>query len=424
MDTSLIQILFKTNSLSEQSEQKYTIYSDIIGAIFPNVKQFKNQHNEWISIPSLDTFSLQQIAEIKKTLIEQSVIEQIDEYLAIYYTSKKIDYFDEDTIGKFRFYCEDNGFDSDIVKEQMNNVQQCMDILLEMDSKFPFEFGINENDTMQKNKYIFDTIIKFTNGTSNWKHIDVIENNTHEIEMKTVSSLTANEYISETKRDRINAAKISEKKQNNNKTTPIPSNSSLSNSYQQRSKEIQNIHNKLDVSNNGELNRFKAIKFLQELMNVNMKNAANILTGLDSKKTGKFTKDMLISWAYAKSRNKHSMNNSNMPKKSPPLTRISTDPDMSYPDLNKYSTMPTKGPSLTRVSTDPDMSKHRIISIPSLMQTNSNLIQIEHAELSPAPPPVPIYMPLGNTQTHIKQIYGNNNKNVNISFNNNNSNNY
>eukprot|EP01084_Bolivina_argentea_P176739 305794_1 len=113
-----------------------------------------------------------------------------------------------------------------------------------------------------------------------------------------------------------------------------------------------------------------------------------------------------------------------MPKKSPPLTRISTDPDMSYPDLNKYSTMPTKGPSLTRVSTDPDMSKHRIISIPSLMQTNSNLIQIEHAELSPAPPPVPIYMPLGNTQTHIKQIYGNNNKNVNISFNNNNSNNY
>eukprot|EP01084_Bolivina_argentea_P268458 455978_1 len=84
-------------------------------------------------------------------------------------------------------------------------------------------------------------------------------------------------------------------------TTPVPSNPSLSTSYEQRGKEIQNIYNKLDENNKGELNRFKAMKFLKELMNVNMRNAEIILTGLDSKKTGKFTQEMLTNWAYAHS---------------------------------------------------------------------------------------------------------------------------
>eukprot|EP01084_Bolivina_argentea_P074768 135608_1 len=43
-------------------------------------------------------------------------------------------------------------------------------------------------------------------------------------------------------------------------------------------------------------------------------------------------------------------------------------------------------PTLTRITTDPQMNGHRIISIPSLMQTSADLTPIPNAELSPAPP--------------------------------------
>merc|ERR1712154_530381 len=36
----------------------------------------------------------------------------------------------------------------------------------------------------------------------------------------------------------------------------------------------------------------------KELMNVNMRNAEIILTGLDKERTGKFTKQQLTNWAY------------------------------------------------------------------------------------------------------------------------------
>ena len=81
-------------------------------------------------------------------------------------------------------------------------------------------------------------------------------------------------------------------------STPIPSNDTLSTSYEERTKQIEDIYNSLDNGNQGSLNRFKAMKFLKELMNVNMRNAEIILSGLDSKKTNKFTKDMLRNWSY------------------------------------------------------------------------------------------------------------------------------
>ena len=84
-------------------------------------------------------------------------------------------------------------------------------------------------------------------------------------------------------------------------STPVPSNDKLSTSYEERTKQIEDIFNSLDDSKQGHLNRFKAMKFLKELMNVNMRNAEIILSGLDNKKTNKFTKEMLTNWGYVHS---------------------------------------------------------------------------------------------------------------------------
>lgn len=84
-------------------------------------------------------------------------------------------------------------------------------------------------------------------------------------------------------------------------TTPIPFNEKLSRNYEERKKQIEDVYDELDESKEGHLNRFKAMKFLKELMNVNMRNAEIVLTGLDSKRTGKFTKEALFNWVYAHS---------------------------------------------------------------------------------------------------------------------------
>merc|ERR1719295_22841 len=65
-------------------------------------------------------------------------------------------------------------------------------------------------------------------------------------------------------------------------STPIPSNENLSMSYAERSRQIEEVYRALDEKGTGSLNRFQASKFLKDLMNVNMRNAEIILTGLDS----------------------------------------------------------------------------------------------------------------------------------------------
>merc|ERR1712228_1113455 len=84
--------------------------------------------------------------------------------------------------------------------------------------------------------------------------------------------------------------------------TPVPSNEALPSSLEGRTAQIEEIYNKLDGANSGSLNRFKAMSFLKELMNVNMRNAEVILSGLDLQnedgKRGQFSKKMLTNWAY------------------------------------------------------------------------------------------------------------------------------
>merc|ERR1712048_732647 len=84
--------------------------------------------------------------------------------------------------------------------------------------------------------------------------------------------------------------------------TPIPSNEALPSSLEERTAQIEEIYKKLDTETNGYLNRFKAMTFLKQLMNVNMRNAEIILSGLDLQnedgKRGQFSKEMLTNWAY------------------------------------------------------------------------------------------------------------------------------
>lgn len=83
--------------------------------------------------------------------------------------------------------------------------------------------------------------------------------------------------------------------------TPVPTNEELEVGMEGRTKQIREIYDKLDENGDGWVNRFKAMTFLKQLMNVNMRNAEIILSGLDNQRTDKFTHDMLTEWTYAHS---------------------------------------------------------------------------------------------------------------------------
>merc|ERR1719445_365329 len=83
--------------------------------------------------------------------------------------------------------------------------------------------------------------------------------------------------------------------------TPVPTNEELESGMEERTKQIRDIYDGLDVNELGHLSRFQAMTFLRQLMNVNMRNAEIILSGLDKERTDKFSYDQLTEWTYAHS---------------------------------------------------------------------------------------------------------------------------
>eukprot|EP01084_Bolivina_argentea_P214191 363677_1 len=162
MDESLVKILF-------QKENEYEINQLQISALFPNAKEYKNQHNEWISLPSLKTlFDEIKARKLEKRKLEhelmqtsdqnneKNVIQFIDEGIAMYYQHVgSSDYFDIDGIGKFQRFCDDNGYDSDNIDEELDNAQDSM--LVEFDDNFPLHTTMEDDE---RNEFIFNIIIQ------------------------------------------------------------------------------------------------------------------------------------------------------------------------------------------------------------------------------------------------------------------------
>eukprot|EP01083_Nonionella_stella_P200576 734388_1 len=82
----------------------------------------------------------------------ESLIARIDDGLSDYYQKQQMNYFVEggrNYIGKFMKFCEENGFDDDTVKNEMDSsVEECL--LLDFDPKFPLDKPTHDHKTRAK----------------------------------------------------------------------------------------------------------------------------------------------------------------------------------------------------------------------------------------------------------------------------------
>eukprot|EP01084_Bolivina_argentea_P147507 258062_1 len=85
--------------------------------------------------------------------MSQTKIQQIDQGLSRYYKLHNInDYFNNDERGKFEEFCDENGFDDNDVKEELDqDIDDCC--LTDFDDDFPINDVTND-----KNQIIFDVI--------------------------------------------------------------------------------------------------------------------------------------------------------------------------------------------------------------------------------------------------------------------------
>ena len=82
-----------------------------------------------------------------------NMIDQVDRALARYYFKQdRNDYFDENGVGIFKLFCEENGFDADVIEEELDNdPSECM--LIDVDEEFPFP-----KPPMDRDKAIYDVL--------------------------------------------------------------------------------------------------------------------------------------------------------------------------------------------------------------------------------------------------------------------------
>eukprot|EP01084_Bolivina_argentea_P267319 453729_1 len=142
MDESLVKMIFETNKAGE-----IKVNAKRIVAIFPKVKEFKNQHGYWVQLSSFEALfatgemkheqlkDLEIIQKASKSIFELcSKIQQIDQSLSRYYRKcDRNDYF-ENGVGKFNNFCDANGIFDDTIDELLTESSL---MFLDIDEDFP-----------------------------------------------------------------------------------------------------------------------------------------------------------------------------------------------------------------------------------------------------------------------------------------------
>merc|ERR1719361_2488849 len=72
-------------------------------------------------------------------------MKQVNDGLERYYRHKGVNYKDEDGEGKFEKWCEENGYDTDMIQEELDaGYDEC--IFIEFDEEFPLTQPDNEEN--------------------------------------------------------------------------------------------------------------------------------------------------------------------------------------------------------------------------------------------------------------------------------------
>eukprot|EP01084_Bolivina_argentea_P117734 209028_1 len=84
-----------------------------------------------------------------------TIIDKLDNALQIYYKQLDKEYMN-DGVGKFKSFCDENGFEEDDINTEMamENAEDC--VLIDFDEEFPLDTPIDDDDA--KNQKIFDIL--------------------------------------------------------------------------------------------------------------------------------------------------------------------------------------------------------------------------------------------------------------------------
>eukprot|EP01084_Bolivina_argentea_P264247 447557_1 len=155
----VLQQMDKT--LFKKKAKQYKIFPKKATKVYDGImkyfeQQMQEQNIENIHIYTHNTNPLLIPSKVSKTkqITKISKIEQIDEGLCEYYKLKgQLDYLDEHGVGKFKKWCQDQGYDSNLVDDELNGpMDECM--FINFDRNFPID------DQKQDNSIEIFNIIK------------------------------------------------------------------------------------------------------------------------------------------------------------------------------------------------------------------------------------------------------------------------
>ncbi len=125
-------------------------------------KEEKEEEEEKSMVSKVDTDKAESIInKVINGVKNKNKIQQIDELLKVYYElNHKHDYLDENGIGRFKSYCDDNGFDDDSLLDEFSDADDCM--LTGFDDTFTCPDG-----TEKESLYLFNLLKDFYDNPEN-----------------------------------------------------------------------------------------------------------------------------------------------------------------------------------------------------------------------------------------------------------------
>eukprot|EP01084_Bolivina_argentea_P117733 209027_1 len=124
-----------------------------------------------------------------------TIIDKLDNALQIYYKQLDKEYMD-DGVGKFKSFCDENGFEEDDINTEMamENAEDC--VLVDFDEEFPLATPIKDDDA--KIQKIFDILTHcYKKGeppsTEELKQLDRHHEEPNDIDVENISDEIINE---------------------------------------------------------------------------------------------------------------------------------------------------------------------------------------------------------------------------------------
>eukprot|EP01084_Bolivina_argentea_P033856 62603_1 len=112
---------------------------------------------------------------------------RIDHGLSEYYQSLgRTDYFNQNGIGKFSEFIQENGFENEDVDEEFHlDLNDCC--LIEFDDNFPFDDQLKHKDQQTKDEFVFKLLIQYYNGQRMHMHNEMLCNGMDCVSLKAIS---------------------------------------------------------------------------------------------------------------------------------------------------------------------------------------------------------------------------------------------